>query len=46
MISDGGELDLDCTAEIDIVGRMSFNENRTVNSFCVNDSVQRGAHGQ
>ena len=41
-ISNGGELDLDCTAEMNNVGRMPFSEDGIANSFGMNDSCERG----
>ena len=41
-ISDGGELDLNCTAEINNAGRMPFSEDGMANLFGMNDLVSRG----
>ena len=41
-IGNGGELDLDLTAEVNIVGGMPFNEGRMENLFGMNDLVECG----
>ena len=41
-VSDGGELDLNCTVETNDVGRMPFSEDGMANPFGMNDSVSRG----
>ena len=41
-VSNGSELDLDLTAEINNVGCMLFNEDGIVNSFGMNDLIKHG----
>ena len=42
MISNGGELDLNCTAEINNAGRRPFSEDGTANLFGMNTLASRG----
>ena len=42
IISNGGELDLNLTAEMDGVGRMPFSEDGIANLFGMNDLIKRG----
>ena len=42
MISIGGELDSDCTAEMNGAGRMTFNQDGMANSFGMKDFILQG----
>ena len=42
IVSNGGELDLDFTANVNGVGRLPFNEDGITNLFGMNDLVERG----
>ena len=42
IVSNGGELDLDFTANVNGVGRLPFNEDGIANLFGMNDLVERG----